>query len=377
MERYDERPRSGRWTRTHSVAARPAVWLALVTMGTLLAACDLLDGLGPLACHPADGHVMLALSEFRVSQTNQTHDHHIALLAGRDAGIRVVLASDVERATLATITIEIEVIRSDGNRAPILMREVSCVRPTTMASAHLAAQHVEPGAVLNLRVRDGGGEVVIDTDVAPRVVQADPYHLVLVPLRVDGVEATTGPERLSFLASSAHAMFPIHPQAITLPTFDVGDLPAATGPARSAEILTRLRAHLQLLADQDLLPPLVVGVGLIPRTDTAWWGWGGGFAAVTDERDVEMYLHEIGHALGAPHAIGCGAPDPAPESTQHVDPLGYDLNGRNWRGGNDIMSYCRPRDWLGAWAHARIMARLELAQGWGRTLAITVAPTPE
>lgn len=349
-----------------TTAVHSGVWSAsaLIALLVLVTGCGALEFLDPSRCVEATGPIEMTLDDFRVGQTNQTPDHAIPLLMSRAAGVRVAIEMTVTRPTLSALTIEVDAVDSGGGRTRLLSESLTCVRPLTLASAHLGAEHVVDERSFELRVLDGAGELRIEASVRPSIMDAEPYALLLVPMRVNGIEVSTDTERFAQWSEEAFAMFPLEREASWLPTLDVGTVAASDGQAMSRVLFDALTVHIADLEEIGLLPPLSVVIGLIPR-EVRSWGRGGGFRGVTDELNRETFLHEIGHAVGAPHAYGCGAPDPWPDSTLVVHPPGYDVVTRTWRGGNDIMSYCRPRSWLGAWAHELIMDRLRHANDRG------------
>ena len=346
--------------------ARRGVRLAatVTALLVLLTGCGALEFLDPGRCVEATGPIEHALTDFRVAQTNQTFDNAIPLLTARGAGVRVAIDSTVTRPTLTVLTIEVDAVDPGGERTRLVTTTLTCVRPLTIAEADLDRDQVAAELAYELRVFDGTGELQIDASVRPSVMDAEQYELLLVPMRVNGIEASTDAERLEQWSEEAHAMFPVKREATLLPTLDVGTIAVSDGQERSLVLFGALTEHIADLEEMGLLPPLSVVIGLIPR-DVRSWGRGGGFRGVTDELDREMFLHEIGHALGAPHAYGCGAPNPWPDSALNVHPPGYDIVWRTWRAGNDIMSYCRPRSWIGAWAHELIIDRLRHANDRG------------
>ncbi len=123
-----------------------------------------------------------------------------------------------------------------------------------------------------LRVLDGAGALRIEASVQPRLLEAEPYTLLLVPMRVNGVEASTDSERLAAWSEEAFAMFPLEREAVLLATLDVGTIDAPPGREGGLVLLHALTEHTRELGEMGLLPPLSVVIGLMPR-DGGWWGF--------------------------------------------------------------------------------------------------------
>ena len=247
-----------------------AAWL--VGLLLLLAGCGTLEFLDPGRCVEPTGPIELALANFRVSQTNQTRDNAIPLLSGSAAGVRVAIETSVTRPTLSDVTIEVDAVGPEGERTTVVRESFTCVRPTTLAEAHLRGSRMVEERAYELRVLDGAGALRIEASVQPRLLEAEPYTLLLVPMRVNGVEASTDSERLAAWSEEAFAMFPLEREAVLLATLDVGTIDAPPGREGGLVLLHALTEHTRELGEMGLLPPLSVVIGLMPR-DGGWWGF--------------------------------------------------------------------------------------------------------
>lgn len=351
--------------------------LARVVAALLLAivpACAVLDRLDPLRCVQAEDDYELSLTEFRVSQTNQHLDNSIPLLDSRAMGVRVAVAASVGSATIGDMAIEIDLVTVAGARTALVSQEYDCIRPSSIVTLDLESGAIAAGDRLELRVFDGEGVEVVSEQVTPALMSGELFKVVFVPLRVNDVDYDFDSELLAAFARAAHAMFLTHEQADVYPLLDVGNV--GTGREASYEALRRLREHVELWRGDGALPEFGVVIGLLPRAPGLSWGVGGGGVGVSLE-SVEMFLHELGHALGAPHANGCGAPGPLEGSTATVSPSGYDHVAKVWLSGYDYMSYCHPRAWLGAPLYQKTVERFQWAQQRGGTLTVYTLPVGE
>ncbi len=326
----------------------------------LLSGCDLLDKIDPLRCVDDPVAFEVTIEDFRVSQTNQTVENSIPLLDTRAMGLRVELGANVPKPVVGEMSVELEVTRPGEERVVLDGAKFDCVRPTLVHSLHLEPGSLSDGDTVELRVSGGDGHVLATAEVTPTFMSGELYDIVFVPLRVNGLEPSYDTTILDGLAAAAHAMHLTSSGAELLPFFDVGTV-VETGAERSYEVLRRLREQAQLWAGDGLLTDRDVVVGLLPRFPDGTTGVGGGQLGITLV-EQGMFLHEVGHALGAPHADGCGAPAPLVGSTQAVLPVGYDHVAREWKGGNDVMSYCHPRGWMGAPLYERIVMRFQALQ---------------
>jgi hypothetical protein len=344
----------------------------LLLVAVVLAGCNLLDELDPRACHEAEMPTAYSIADYRVVQANQTHDNTVPLFVFREAGIRVVIEASVERATVAPMHIEVVALGADGAEKTVMSTALDCTRSENVATAHLSATEVQLHDAYDLRVTGHDGSEVISNTFAPAKVDGVPFRLVFVPITVNGVTGTLTPSAIAERERLAYALYPILPASVMMPPLEAGDVASFPSFEAAGALHGVLGEHAVTLYQQDLIPPQSIVVGLTPSIRGGGYGSGGWFTAVTDESDLEMFLHEVGHAFGIPHAVGCNAPGPAPDSATFVDPVGYDVMRREWMSGIDLMSYCRPGSWLGAWSQSHVVRSFNRGNEWGTSPAASV-----
>jgi hypothetical protein len=341
-------------------------------MGAGLVSCDVL-GLDPNACFDDGPPWGYDIAEFRITQANQTHANDVPLFVFKDAGWRVRITADVERPTIANMTVAVHAIGADSTERALVEEAFDCTRPSSMLTGHLDAEVVAGSDAYRLRVTGHAGDTVIDAIVSPARVDGQEFTLVFVPLIVNGQQATMSDAQQSDWERQAHALVPTAPESSLFAPHDVGEVADYPSTDASLELILRLREQIGVWYEVGVLPEHAIVVGLLPRPD-GWGGTGGrggSYSAVTDELDRTVFLHELAHAFWVPHAPGCGAPNPAPEASDLVDPVGYNIATRAWMDGHDLMTYCRDtRTWLGAWAQPYVVRAFEYGQSRPRPLEI-------
>jgi len=338
--------------------------LAVCAMGAVLVSCDGL-GLDPNACYDDGPPWGYDVAEFRITQANQTHANDVPLFVFKDAGWRVRIAADVERPTVASMTVGVHAIGADATERALVEETFDCTRPSSVLTGHLDAEVVAASETYRLRVTGHAGDTVIETVVSPARVDGQEFTLVFVPLIINDEQASMSDVQQADWERQAHALVPTAPVSSLLAPLDVGEVADYPSTDASLELIWRLREQIEVWYELGVLPEHAIVVGLLPRPDGSWGtgGRGGTYSAVTDELDRTVFLHELAHAFWVPHAPGCGAPNPAPEASERVDPVGYNIATRSWMGGHDLMTYCREtRTWLGAWAQPYVVRAFEHGQ---------------
>lgn len=334
---------------------------ALAGLLVFLASCQLVEQLDPAHCPEGEALPTLSIGELRVSQTNQLHDNSIPLLADRAAGVRAVAQADVEKGVKQAMIMRLEHVTADGARTELATKEFDCIRASNALTHRLEPGALQAGDSVEVTVEDGAGTSLATAVAAPRLVSGEYYTLVFVPLQVNGDLPPFDEGMAEVMAGLAHEMFPTQQVPVFREPLDLGSI-AQSGRDRAYEAYYRLREQVTVWADNAEIPEFAAVIGVLPKEPGGSWGVGGGGAGVTST-STDMFLHELGHALGAPHAHGCGAPGALEGSTTAVSPLGYNHVSNRWVGGNDVMSYCHPRDWMGAPLFEQVMRRFE----WNNT----------
>ncbi len=346
--------------------------LSLVSLAAFLASCEFMQKLDPLYCGESDAPVTLTLEAFRASQTNQTVDNTVPLLRARAVGLRADLTADVEEGVKRTVTMEMHRVTAADERSLLKSQEFDCVRSAMAMTHHLDAGELQDGDRVEFRVLDHTGALLDEASVEPRFISGTPFSLVFVPLGLNDEQAEFEESDAESMSRAAHELFPTDLGYVFRERLDLGDI-EEEGVERSYEALARLREVANGWRSAGELPELAVVIGVLPTFSGTSWGVGGGSHGVTIN-SMSMFLHEVGHAVGAPHADGCGAPAPLEGTTTQVLPLGFNHVQRTWHGGNDMMSYCHPRNWIGAPLYERVMEYFERAQLHGHTLQILTLP---
>jgi hypothetical protein len=322
-------------------------FIALVALA--LSACG---GTSSTACYD-DPPPALSVSEFRVSQTNQTLANSIPLLAGRAAGVRVELVANVARGARAETRARVDAVTSDGERTTVLDVTFDCVRSKMVAVAHVDDVTVREAERYELAATRPGAGTLLERVVAPLVTFEEPFRLAFVPIIVNGVTPdhfTTA--TLAAWSERASKVFPVRESYATLAAFDAG---THAGYPTSAEARYAVHAafaqYAWALVGAGLEPEDTIFVGFLPSLPN-----GGGIGSTghaTTGDSLRTFLHEVGHALRVPHAVGCNATYPEPGTTMHVTPIGYDVRRQNWVSGTDFMNYCPSESlWISAQLYA-------------------------
>ena len=300
-------------------------------------------------------------------------------IADRDALVRVYLGPDDEATATAPERVEVHI--AVGEQAPHIV-EIDPTAPwrdadlDTTASVRLAADDLDPGAILHVSVRDPQGEPGSDEAVVRRRVQwaSDPLDLVptdvlritIVPYTYEGRTPDVPDALQAEIGDHMFAWFPASAVEVTVadPVPWTEPLPADDGAAWDAVL-----ADVSARRGDAEVPPNTYFYALVKPADTfeaycAGHDWCFEGRAMLPEDGSEPWQrvgmgiafgdiaatlgHEIGHAHGRRHAP-CGrpgGPDPAyPYVNAQLGAIGYHLVTGELipeQGHRDVMSYCPP-----------------------------------
>lgn len=259
-------------------------------------------------------------------------------------------ARRTDRATRSTHphTITITAEHHDGSTTTLLNTRNTCIHPHHNTHATHVPHHLI-SSTRHYHLRITTDHATINRTITPTTITSAPIPIVLIPLTINGVTHDLTPQQERDWIQHAHALYPIDPTITRL-------APHAVQRLTPADHVNELHALEQRLTQANLIPPNAILIGIGATSGAARTG-----LAIINTRERFLFIHELGHAFGLPHAPGCGAfVGPITDSRAIVDPLGYNHITRTWLGGHDYMTYCRDHtNWLGAWAQARITTRLQ------------------
>lgn len=332
--------------------------VVMVVLGLLLGGCDTVDGLLG-TCRPpsADEAFAFDVTWTRVVQGNQTENNQAPLLAGRPAGIEVLLTL-VDGALGAhhfdvRATVDVAV---DGESVGSVDLELGCVRGERSAMrGTIPAAWIRPGTDVRVTVHSGSPNVSVPDEtyvVVPIVAEVPVLEVTIVPLVVAGQFPDPSRAIYESWLEAAQRRYAI--DAVDLEIAPPLDL--ALGDACTVQTkfpaLQELSFHRDTLDSGRLfvgvLPCPVGGVALMP-----------GFVQVTSPgtEAMETFVHELGHNLNLGHAP-CGDPpgiDPTyPYAGGVLGLPGFDPVSETWIAATafDVMGYCQG-SWLSDYHYTR------------------------
>lgn len=321
------------------------------------------------------------------------------VVAGRDAVFQVGVAPEGEwlpRDLIAAVRADGEVIGQsqvfvDGasqtsNPETMVQVPVPGERMTEGSSVSVGLFEVancvdQPGAVLERRFPATG-----EAELGARSMQG-PFRVVLVPVRWN----TDGSGRLPNLSSAVvqdfaeelQALYPVDGVDVTVRSqpidYDGAVDPAGNGWSQLLNECLSLRSNddpndevyyycvFQPTADvrEFCSGGCVAGIGPVPSASDTYRR--GAIGISFNGSGVGTFVHEIGHALGRPHAP-CGGADGAdpnyPYSDGRVGVWGYDLisDAHVPPDHRDLMSYCGP-SWISDYNYDLFFTRIESVYG--------------
>ncbi|MEM7436190.1 MAG: M66 family metalloprotease [Myxococcota bacterium] len=316
------------------------------------------------------------------------------VVAGRDAVVQIGVAPEgdwLARELIAEVRIGDAVV----GETRIFVDGESTSEPQSMIQVPVAGAQIppegefsiglyevascvdQPGAVLTPRVPSNGA-----ADLAARPMDG-PFRIVLVPIRWNADGSGRLPDLsasvVGVFADRVRALYPVDAVDVSVraqPLDYDGDLDAAGNGWSQL-----LNTCLNLRADDDgpdevyyycVFQPTndirefcggscVAGIGPVPSASDTYRRGAIGFSYGAS--GVETFVHEIGHALGRPHAPcgGVSGADPNyPYSDATIGVWGYDLVDREHIAPNyrDMMSYCGP-SWISDYNYELLFDRIE------------------
>ena len=323
---------------------------ALGLVALLLAGCDGVAGLFGSCKPPSDAESFaFDVTWTRVVQVNQTASNTAPVLAGRPAGIEVLLTL-VDGALGAHLfdiraTVDVAV---DGESVGNLDLELGCVRGERSAMrGTIPGDWIREGTEVRVTVHSALPNVAVPEEafvVVPIVAAVPVFEVTIVPLVVGGESPDTSRAIYESWLDAAQSRFAIDAVDLEVrPPLDLGlgdDCTCQTRFAALQELNFQRNAEGSERFFVGVLPCRVGGVAFTP-----------GFVQVTSEglAAVNTFIHELGHNLNLRHAP-CGDPpgvDPSyPYEGGVLGLPGFDAANGAWIPATapDVMGYC-----AGAW----------------------------
>lgn len=342
--------------------------------------------------------VVLSLPIVYLTQAIQSPSGNVALVAGRDALLRVFVTGDQQRAFFEPEVVarflregrEVHrvVIRAEDDRMPTVADEGDL---HTSYDAVIPAAYIQPGVELAVEVdpqeqvpRAPGSVVRFPASGSwpLDIVEVPPMQLTIVPV----VEAA---EPDSSLFDWTDSISEDSPQVGLLRhAFPFAEFSAATRET----YVTSLD-----LTDEDDQWNLVLELEAVRAADNATGYYYGAAASVNGRvrgvarrpgwasmgRPLAAELaHEVGHNLSLRH-VPCGRPlgiDPDfPYPDGSIGVWGYDFRSRSVLSPatrRDIMGYCYSRGWLSDYSYQKVLRHREAVEGRGARTRPAVVTEP-
>ena len=332
--------------------------IALGVLTLLSGGCDTIDGLLGTCNPPPDAESFaFDVTWTRVVQGNQTATNLAPILAGRPAGIEVLLTlvDGALGAHLFDISATVDVM-VDGESVGNLDLELGCVRGERSAiRGTIPGAWLQRGTEVHVTVHSASPNVAVPAEafvVEPIVAEVPVLEVTVVPLIVGDEFPDPSPAIYDSWLEAARYHFAI--DAVDL----VIHAPLDLGLGDTCTVASKFPALQELWyyrTAQDserffvgVLPCPVGGVALTPGYVMAT---SPGLAA------TETFLHELGHNLSLGHAPCGGAPGADPSFPYQGGVLGlpgFDAATETWIPATafDGMGYC-VGSWLSDYHYAR------------------------
>ena len=311
-------------------------------------------------------------------QAIQTFEGSVPLVAGRDALLRVFIASERD----GTVPMPQVTARFFHNDVEVFTAEMENTDKFITSLLHMGDSEATSNAPIPGAVIQPGLEMVIELGSSGRlpasgrlsvvVVDMPPFNLTVVPLYW-----MNNPDMglVSTVQSLTEDSDYFNPSKDRLPVneFNVNirsPVAVSYDPVSSVRTLERVELTRTMDGSSDYYMGIVTRGGGLGRRP--------GFTTVSELNDAYM-AHELGHNLAMGHAP-CGGPSflevdfPYPDGSIGV--WGYDHRNDVFVPPSmpDFMSYCGPPDWSSDYSFIRMVNRRQILEG-EPTFALSHAPS--
>ena len=300
-------------------------------------------------------------------QATQTLDGSVPLVAGRDALLRVFIASETDanvpmpHVTARFFHDDVEVFTAEmENTNKFISTLLNVGDSEATSNAPIPGSVIQPGLEMVIEL-GSSGRLPASGRLSAEVVDMPPFHLTVVPLYwmdnpdrglVSTVQSLTGDSEY-FNASSDRLPvneFNVEIRSPVAVSFD---------PVSSVRTLERVALTRTMDGSSDYYMGIVTRGGGLGRRP--------GFVTVSELNDAYM-AHELGHNLAMGHAP-CGGPSfleidfPYPDGSIGV--WGYDHRNDELVPSSmpDFMSYCGPPDWTSDYSFVKMINRRQILAG--------------
>ncbi|MYH19090.1 MAG: hypothetical protein F4132_08275, partial [Gemmatimonadetes bacterium] len=309
----------------------------------------------------------LTKSAAMLIQATQTLDGSVPLVAGRDALLRVFIASEND----ATVPMPHVTARFFHDDVEVLTAEMENSDKFITSLLHMGDSEATSNAPIPGSVIQPGLEMVIELGTSGRlpasgrlsveVVDMPPFHLTVVPFYwMDNPDMGLVSTVQSLSADSDY--FNASKDRLPVNEFTVeirSPVAVSFDPVSSVRTLERVELTRTMDGSSDYYMGIVTRGGGLGRRP--------GFTTVSELNEAFM-AHELGHNLAMGHAP-CGGPSflevdfPYPDGSIGI--WGYDHRNDELVPSSmpDFMSYCGPPDWTSDYSFVKMINRRQILAG--------------
>ena len=309
----------------------------------------------------------LTKSTAMLIQATQTLDGSVPLVAGRDALLRVFIASETD----ATVPMPHVTARFFHDDVEVFTAEIENTDKFITSLLHMGDSEATSNAPIPGSVIRPGLEMVIELGTSGRlpasgrlsvvVVDMPPFHLTVVPFYwMDNLDMGLVSTVQSLSADSDY--FNASKDRLPVNEFNVeirSPVAVSFDPVSSVRTLERVELTRTMDGSSDYYMGIVTRGGGLGRRP--------GFTTVSELNEAFM-AHELGHNLAMGHAP-CGGPSflevefPYPDGSIGI--WGYDHRNDELVPSSmpDFMSYCGPPDWTSDYSFVKMINRRQILAG--------------
>ena len=335
----------------------------------------------------------LAITNIEVTQSVQTPNHQVPLVAQRHTLVRV-FAQTIEGVSPSNVVVTLQGVRN-GNTLGTLSADPRSI-PTNPSRADFSStvNFTLPASWLSGNVTLIANVNLADANASNNVRQhvanfnsVPALRVVIVPIRYTHTPTnqTYPAQSVDYISDWIQRSFPVHDVQVTMRTPH-----SFTGDLRSGNEWGRLLDRMYILKQGDGFSdntpvfyygfvPInngstqwfssgIAGIGWVSPPDKAWRESVGINLGQNDNTGI-LAAHEFGHNMGRYHAP-CGGPagiDPgSPYTGASIGQFGYDVGQnalRNPATHRDVMSYCGP-EWTSDYTYNALYADQTSKGNW-------------